>query len=307
MRSFAFPEPAARSARVRGLLKALPVVIILMSTLLAFNGLQVLSVLVYPVSPGAFRRFNRWAANTWWGWCVRTSRWMNGVELLISGDDIPAAEDAIVVLNHQQMSDVTFLMDFAYRKDRLGDMKWVVKDVIKYVPGVGWGMLFINCVFVKRQWARDRDSIRRTFATLREERLPVWFISFPEGTRLTLDKLARSQAYASKQGLKALQHVLVPRTKGFVAAVQGLREHVTAIYDVTFGYPDGAPSLWQFIKGYGPRAHLHVRRFAIGELPEGDEALAAWLLERFEAKDSLLDAFHAQGAFPEDVETRTPA
>ena len=293
-------DPPSRAVRVRALLRMVPVVTVLMSTLLLFNGAQVLSALLYPVSPRAFRRFNRWAANEWWGWCVKVSRRLNGVDLTISGDEIPAQEDAIVVLNHQQMSDITFLMDFAYRKDRLGDMKWVVKDVIKYVPGVGWGMLFINCVFVKRNWARDRTAIRRTFATLREGRLPVWFISFPEGTRITSDKLQRSQAYARDRGLQVPRHVLVPRTKGFVAAIQGLREHVTAVYDVTLGYANGAPTLWQFIRGFEPHAHLHVRRFPIAEVPDEDEAVAEWLMERFVAKDELLETFYAGGAFSEN-------
>ena len=61
------------------------------------------------------------------------------------------------------MADITFLMDFAYRKGRLGDMKWMVKDIIKYVPGVGWGMLFLDCIFVKRDWTTDKESIRKTF------------------------------------------------------------------------------------------------------------------------------------------------
>lgn len=45
----------------------------------------------------------------------------------------------------------------------LGDMKWMVKDIIKYVPGVGWGMLFLDCIFVKRDWTTDKESIRKTF------------------------------------------------------------------------------------------------------------------------------------------------
>lgn len=275
-----------------------PIVGFLSSSLLGFNALQTLSTALIPVSPKAFRAVNRWAANTWWGWCVACARRFNGVRLVLSGDDIPPRENAILVVNHQNMPDITFLMDFARQKERLGDMKWIVKDPIKYVPGVGWGMLFIDCVFVKRDWAKDRDSIRRTFAKLRDNGIPVWLISFSEGTRITPEKLEKSQAYARERGMQEPRHTLLPRSKGFVATVEGLRDHVEAVYDLTIGYEAGVPTLSQFVKGYVPRAHLHARRYPIGELPEDPEGIGQWLHARFQEKNDLLDHFYVNGAFP---------
>jgi len=291
-------DPTDRRQRARALAKTAPVVGFLSSTLLLANGIQTLSTALLPFSPRSFRAFNRWAANTWWGWCVTAGKQLHGAHLVLTGDDVPPRENAIVVLNHQNMPDITFLMDFARSKDRLGDLKWVVKDPIKYVPGVGWGMLFIDCVFVKRNWAADVQSIAQTFAKLRDHDIPVWLISFSEGTRLTAEKLARSQAYAREHGLPVLRHVLVPRTKGFVATVQGLRSHVDAVYDLTLGYERGVPTLWQFVKGYAPRAHLHVKRHPIATLPTEAEDLAGWLHDRFREKDELLEHYYRQGSFP---------
>jgi 1-acyl-sn-glycerol-3-phosphate acyltransferase len=210
-------------------------------------------------------------------------------------------ENAIVISNHQQMPDITFLMDFARRKDRLGDLKWIVKDIIKYVPGVGWGMLFLDCVFVKRTWTDDQESIRQTFARIVDNDVPVWLISFSEGTRITPEKLARSQAYAREHGLPEPRHVLVPRTKGFVATVLGLRDHVKAVYDVTIGYEGGVPTLTQFIKGYVPRAHMHVRRHPIETLPRDEDGLAAWVVQAFRDKDDLMEQYYQRGTFPDPI------
>ena len=292
------PDPDDPQTRMLALSKATPAVGALMSSLLAFNLAQTASTALIPVAPGAFRKFNRWAANVWWGWCVSTGRLMNNNQLVITGDDVPMRENAIVILNHQNMPDITWLMDYAHQKDRLGDMKWLVKDIIKYVPGVGWGMLFIDCIFIKRDWTKDRDHIRQTFAKLRDNDVPVWFISFSEGTRITPEKLAQSQAYAREHGLHVPRHTLVPRTKGFTATVEGLRDHVDAVYDCTLGYVEGVPTLWQFIQGYAPKAHLHVRRFPIDCLPTDEPALADWLLERFREKDELLEHYYQNGAFP---------
>lgn len=291
-------DPADRRERVLALAKAAPAVGFLGSTLLLLNATQTLSTALLPVSPRSFRAFNRWVADRWWGWCVTLAQRMNGTRLVVTGDDVPPRENAIVVLNHQDMPDITFLMDFARSKGRLGDLKWIVKDPIKYVPGVGWGMLFLDCVFVKRNWAADARSIEQTFAKLCSHDIPVWLVSFSEGTRLTPEKLARSQAHARERGLPEPRHVLVPRTKGFVATVQGLRSHVDAVYDATLGYEMGVPTLWQFTKGYVRRAHLHVKRYPIATLPADVDRLAGWLLDRFGEKDELLEHFYRHGAFP---------
>jgi 1-acyl-sn-glycerol-3-phosphate acyltransferase len=291
------PNPEDPRERMLALAKGTPTATFLMSALLGFNAIQTASTALIPFAPGAFRRINRWAANSWWGLCVHTAHQINNAELVVTGDDIPMRENAIVVVNHQNMPDITWLMDFAKQKGRLGDMKWLVKDIIKYVPGVGWGMLFIDCVFIKRDWATDRESIRQTFARLRDNDVPVWFISFSEGTRITPEKLAQSQDYARKHGHYIPRHTLVPRSKGFVATMEGLRDHVDAVYDCTLGYVEGVPTMWQYIKGYCPKAHLHARRYPIDSLPTDEAGLTDWLHARFREKDELLEGYYATGAF----------
>jgi len=293
-----FPDPTGLGHRLGGLARGLLAIAFLAPTLLALNVVQTASLLIAPLSRRAFRAINRWAANTWWGWCVDVSRLLHGIRVEVTGDAVPKRENAIIVANHQEMSDVTFLFFLARAKERLGDLKWFVKDRVKYVPGVGWGMLFLGCVFVKRRWTDDRESVERTFAHLVEGRVPCWLISFSEGTRITPEKAARSREYAAKASLPPTERVMIPRTKGFVASVQGLGSHLDAVYDVTIGHPDGAPTLWQYVRGFPRVAHLHVRRYATSELPEGEEALAGWLLERFREKDRLLAGFEETGAFP---------
>jgi len=293
------PEPPGLWRRLAALTRCLPAVVFLALTLLAGNGIQTLSLVVLPVSRRAFRALNRFLANLWWGWCVLLARHLLGARVVVSGDHVPMRENAIVVLNHQSMADIPLVMALARTKERLGDLKWFVKDPLKWVPGVGWGMAFLDCLFVKRDWAKDRDSIERTFRRLLTDRVPVWLVTFSEGTRLTPTKLLRSQEFATSRGLDPLRHLLLPRPRGFAAAVEGLREHVDAVYDVTIGYVDGVPSLWQYVQGFAAVTHLHVRRFPITELADDSEALKQWLIERFQEKDDLLQGFYDTGAFPE--------
>ena len=84
----------------------------------------------------------------------------------------------------------------------------------------------------------------------------------------------------------------------FVASVEGLGDHLHAVYDVTIGYVDGVPTLWQYITGRVKEIHLHVRRFPAEELPILEAELKQWLLDRFYEKDALLEQFYATGSFP---------
>ncbi|MCP4679271.1 MAG: acyltransferase [Deltaproteobacteria bacterium] len=277
---------------------AILIAVFLFSTLIAINLTQTASLLLWIFSKKAFRVYNRFAANTWWGLCDITAKWIHGAHLELTGDPIPKKENVIVVSNHQQSPDITFFFMLAKAKGRLGDLKWFVKDTIKYVPGIGWGMLFIGCIFVKRNWTRDRASIEKTFAWINKGAVPFWIILFVEGTRLTPAKLAKSHQYAESRNEQPLRHLLLPRTKGFTSAVIGLRDgHLDAVYDLTIGYTDGVPTLSQYVAGVSKVAHFHVRRYVAADLPETEEALSEWLMERFREKDRRLDAFYREGAF----------
>ena len=289
------PDPGGKFRRVTGTLQGVLISVFLFSTLIFFNFLQTASLAIKLFSTNAFRRFNRFAADTWWGWCVKLSEWVYGVRIKISGDEAPPRENAVVISNHQQMPDIPVLMAFAKSKDRLGDLKWFVKDIVKYVPGIGWGMLFLDCPFIKRDWAADKDYIKKVFRRILQGRVPLWLVTFAEGTRFNLDKLKQSRDYAEKTGLFVPRHVLIPRTKGFVATVQELGQHLDAVYDVTIGYVGGVPTIWQWIKGYVREVNLHVRRYPIESLPSGETELSSWLMERFRQKDELLEVYYAEG------------
>lgn len=262
------------------------------------NPIQMLSVVLRPFSKPAFRAVNRWCARSIWGFWVLQGEVMNGIEVRFTGDRCPKRESAIILPNHQSMADVMVLLCFAWRCGRLGDTKWFVKDVIKYFPGFGWGLEFLDSVFVKRDWALDKGNIQRLFGKYREEQIPLFLISFLEGTRRTPEKLARSQEFARSRGMPIPAATLVPRTKGFVATVEGLREHVDAVYDVTIGYPGRTPTLVNCYEARVPRIEVHVRRHPIESLPREEEALVEWVQARFREKDALMVRFEADQKFP---------
>ena len=272
-------------------IKGIILVTVIFGPLFIINGSQMLSTVLIPFSPKLFRAYNRFLANYYWGFLVFLLEKVNGINVEISGDEIPMEENAVVDSNHQNVSDIPILMVLAWKKRRLGDMKFFAKDIIKYFPGPGWGMLFLDCLFVKRNWLSDKAKIDSTFRKFKTHKIPVWIVSFLEGTRITPEKLKRSQAFMKRRGLPHTENVMAPRTKGFIATVNSLREELDAAYTITLMYPEGVPNLWQLLKGECRYVRMHVRRTEIEKLPVEEEALEKWVINEYVTKDKIIDEF----------------
>ena len=262
------------------------------------NPIQVLSMLIYPISPKLCRRINRWCARSIWGWWALMAERQNRIDVRITGDKVPFQENVFVTSNHQSVADIMVMLCFAWRCGRIGDMKWFVKDILKWIPGPGWGMVMLDCIFLKRNWARDKQDVLDLFSKFKRHDIPVFLVSFLEGTRATPKKLAQSQAYAQANGLPVPQATLVPRTKGFVATMQGLGDHLDAVYDISMGYPDGVPSFVDCFLRKVRRVDIHVTRHPIESFDMTDGALSDWVFTRYREKDALMVDYKAQGQFP---------
>lgn len=263
------------------------------------NPIQMLSMLLYPVSVPAARWVNRWCARSIWGLWVLMAERMHGTKIEIYGDAVPPRENSLVLTNHQSMADVLVTLSLAWRCGRLGHLKCFVKDIVKYFPGFGWGMKMLDFVYVKRDWAQDEAGIRQLFAKYREGKIPLFLISFLEGTRKTEPKFAAAQSFARERDLHVPKHTLVPRTKGFVATMHGLREHLDAVYIVTIVYPEGVPTLVNLFEGKVDRILVHIARYPTAALPEGDEALGQWAHARFKDIDDRLELHEQTGTLPD--------
>lgn len=139
----------------------------------------------------------------------------------------------------------------------------------------------------------------------RRNRAPYWLISYLEGTRFTQKKMERAVEFAKKRDLKVLEHVLQPRTKGFISTVQALRGSAEAVYDFTIGYKENekkemSPTFGQmyFTPGTQDRViHVHQRRIPLSEVPHDEEELKEWIYKLYEQKDELLRGFRQTGRF----------
>lgn len=266
-------------------------------TILLLNSFQMLSLLLVPFSRKLVWWMNRIACGTWYRFLCRTLVYWQRTEVVQSGDTLPLKENVFIFANHQSMSDIPALLEIARRCKRVQDTKWFVKDPLKWVPGIGWGLLFLDTLYVKRNWMADKEKVTATFARLRSSERPFWVVSFLEGTRATPAKIHRSQEFARKAGLPVLSRVQLPRTKGFEATLEGIDGLYDAVYDMTIGYEGPPPPLSKLFFTRVDRIHVHVKRYPAKDIPRDAKARGDWAIQRFVEKDALMERFQKEGRF----------
>lgn len=162
----------------------------------------------------------------------------------------------------------------------------------------------------------DREKLfqlLRSFAERDSATTPVHLLFFPEGWSLHNGEdrksvLARSNEFAKREGRPQLKHLLLPRTTGFSASLDSLRESSPVVYDVTMahrGYDGSLPpkydlslvSLWSLLRRkYPEEVHIRIKRYSMEEVLSD----ASWLDKKWSEKDRLLHHFARHQSFPTD-------
>ncbi|KAL0371117.1 UNVERIFIED_CONTAM: 1-acyl-sn-glycerol-3-phosphate acyltransferase 2 [Sesamum angustifolium] len=267
----------------------------------------VLFVLIRPVSKSAYRRINKEIIELLWLELIWLFDWWANikVELFVDQEtfDLLGKERALLICNHR--SDIDWLVGWvlAQRAGCLGSSLAMIKKSSLFLPVIGWSMWFSDYIFLERNWAKDENTLKSGLAALNDFPLPFWLALFVEGTRFTQAKLEAAQEYAASAGLPVPRNVLIPRTKGFVAAVTHLRSFVPVIYNITVAIPknEPRPTLLKIFRGRSSAVHVHIERHIMRDLPETSSGISQWCKDMFVAKDALLERHLTTNTFGDEI------
>lgn len=220
-------------------------------------------------------------------------------------------ERLVLIANHQIYTDWLYLWWIAYCNGMHGRLYIILKESLKKIPVLGWGMQFNQFIFLKRKWEKDKPSMASALQKLNKPTDPMWLLLFPEGTNLAPSTRAKSAAWAQKNNMSDLKHVLLPRSTGLQFCLDELKGTVDYVYDCTIAYegvPRGqyAQDIFTlkagYLEGRPPKSvSMHWRRFAIKDIPlHNDKAFELWLVARWREKDLLIEQYLQTGKFPAD-------
>jgi len=258
-----------------------------------------------------------------------TTQWFAPTVMYISGDESVRGqmrpskdgsletsfpERMIMISNHQIYTDWLFIWWISYTSKMHQAIYIMLKDSLKWLPVLGWGMQLYGFIFMKRKWEQDQRNLRKRLSELSASRdHPMWLLLYPEGTVHASNTAKRSAEYAEKKGIKDLRYLLLPRSTGLRFCIENLVSSIDYVYDCTIGYEGNprdlyAQDIYTFRTIYaecrGPSGvHMHFRRYAVSDIPYDNEAaFEDWLLKRWTEKEEMMDYFYTNGHFHSDVD-----
>jgi len=208
-----------------------------------------------------------------------------------------ALDQAVMLTNHRGNLDWLVGLQTLDFGGGVGCAKAIVKQSLLAVPLFGFIWWCVDYVFLSRSWAKDSATLSRGYKhqlQYRECGVPYTLAIFPEGTRMTEDKLRDAQAFARQKGLPVLEHALYPRVKGVRSALNSL--NLDSIYDCTLvDKTGGKANILTLARGLPTELHVYVERLTPQSVPTDEAGFTEWLYKRWEVKDGYLRTFLAEG------------
>jgi 1-acyl-sn-glycerol-3-phosphate acyltransferase len=179
----------------------------------------------------------------------------------------------------------------------------VLRDVLQWAPAIDVALNRLPNVFLSARGRGQRAAIASVAASLGPGDA---LVLFPEGRNFTprrrLASIARLEElgdHAAAEHAREMRHVLVPRPGGAAAAVAAARD-AEVVFVAHTGLEDlsSVVDLW---RGTPMDARIRVKlwRVPASEVPDEDDAAAAWLLGWWRRIDAWILEHHGRGALPD--------
>eukprot|EP01147_Barroeca_monosierra_P001999 gene1999-5074_t len=180
----------------------------------------------------------------------------------------------------------------------LGGSKALMKSSLLRLPGLGLSWWLSDFIFLSRSWEKDKLHLDKCTKSLKNYPVPLCFMIYAEGTRLTPAKLKQSQDYCRKQNMQPYENVMCPRTKGWCLVMSQLRHAVDSVITLTLAFPDLEPGLSTLLNGQPFRVDVYLERYPISDVPENEEETSHWCFNAYRNMDIALKYHNERGCFP---------
>lgn len=190
-----------------------------------------------------------------------------------------------------------------------GNIKVVLKDGLKNVPILGWGMQLMDFIFLKRDIKKDKKRMEKRMMEFSKDGFPYWMVLFPEGTTIHTEYVEKSHCFAEKQKRPRFKRVLLPRTTGLQVLLDAVQNcpQKPDIYDITMAYSSYSgevptykmgygrnvdkdiPSIQKLVSGNGTReVHIVGRKCSYDQVFQNTEK---WLDDAWAKKEARMNQF----------------
>jgi len=202
----------------------------------------------------------------------------------------------LVFCNHQSGVDILALQHCLNRRAPFG--RYLLKHQLLWVPVLGIAWWALDMAFLRRYSQqelirnpslRGKDLENAARACEKLKHIPVAMMTFPEGTRFTEAKRDQQNS--------PYRHLLRPRYGGIGQVLYSFDEALDCVIDVTIIYPDGVPTVWQYVSGQVRKITAYIELRPIDESLRGRDfradaaakgQLIKWLGVIWQEKERLM-------------------
>lgn len=254
--------------------------------------LPLITCIVHIFSPRLAIRVGSFFA--YWAWSIFSCIFRTTVSISLP-DKLKPFENYLVISNHIGSFDFMIMNELAIPMGMLSNLKYLIKDTAIYIPVFGIGMKMTGFLYIKRNIEKDEKRITNYCSFMRRMNIPLWLIVYPEGTRFSKEKRAKSQEFCRKRNLPVLNNVLFPRTGGFRLLAENFRgSQIKNVADLTifFDAPGGkVPSLLDFLVGRAEgSARVNIEVTALEDITDFDE----FVINAFVKKDRMIEQWKSE-------------
>lgn len=217
------------------------------------------------------------------------------------GENLSTQQWYLLISNHLSWADIVILS--SVMKDKIPMVKFLLKQSLLFVPFVGLACWGLDMPFMRRHSHEylvrnperrndDFDAIKKACKKYRH--VPTTMVSFAEGTRASLDKLANVKS--------PYQHLLKPKTGGVAFTLDAMSELLDGVVDVTLAYPENREHPFEdLLKGRLTKVVVKIDVYEIDESLNGDyfndkvfkRSFHRWLNQVWLTKDEYLKKLYS--------------
>jgi hypothetical protein len=201
-----------------------------------------------------------------------------------------------IFVNHITTVDFLFMVSYLQAL-KIENFNFVLRKGVIFNPVVGLTMYANSDIKLNRKWEIDKTIINKQLDNIDTTKTKQVIVIFPEGTRITDEKLKAAQKFSRENNLPVFNNLQVPKTKGSWMMIKHLAEtnRLGKIWDVTMAVPsiiDGRGAYIEDImsKNVGP-IYTDIRELKLNNEYKDMETFKTWFLNNWKDKDDFLENY----------------
>lgn len=198
----------------------------------------------------------------------------------------------IVISNHIGSLDFLYIVAIL-RNFNIDNNSFIFKSDSRYILGLGFSIYTDTDIMINKKWEEDKNLINKQIDRIEPNKKKEVIIIYPEGTRISKEKLLDSQNFSRENNLPVYDYLQVPRSKGLWHIINSLSKNnkLGKIWDTTFIRPKyliEQTNLKDIVNKPIDNIYTDLRELILPDNYQDMDVFKSWLHEQWKNKDNII-------------------